>query len=813
MDTPLLISELRRSMARLDAAVGQIKEGLVLVNEAGEVLWSNASFNSLTGRPRLAILGHNLREILPPNSTGKPILTFEQCRGGITKTGTIISLLSQDPLHAVEVEWRPVTSEEPNPILFIFRDISDRLSRDELQQQLDQAEQSLDDEPAGRINRRHPPNRRKSRLTPLIATWAKIAKITSLPWAILASGLLITAAVGEQTRRFGAQEHLRIEGHLLENVESAIESRLAFKVSILSAMAGLFNASDQVDRDEFNAFYQTIIDNSPALKGSLAIGFAHWIPAAQLTRFESGIRAQGFPDFSVRPPGSRQDYSIIEFIAPFNWYNERTFGVDMYVDPIRREAMQRAAASGRAALSGKVRLTQETDEDLQRGALIYLPAYGQKGSRGPAGSKLLLGWTYAPLRIKDLVEHALDTIDNPDLEGTGVLVFDGSQPLDANLLFDNKNLVRENRLAHPSFSRINLAGRTWLVGVQLAPWLVGPSGITAAFWMNLLLGSGISAIATLLTRILVSKHLATREALAISEQASQEQALATTVFEESAQGIVISNPEGHIMRANSSFCQLSGYRISEVKGQRTNLLKSDRHDAAFYKAMWDTLLQKGFWEGEIWNQLRSGEVRRHQLSISTVRDEHLQVSHYVGMLQDVTTRHQAEERVRFAAEHDTLTGLANRSLLMEQLECQLSLAKRHHHLLALLFIDLDGFKPINDQFGHQVGDHVLQVIAERFGKELRREDLLCRVGGDEFVVLVPHAGSVDDLMTLATKLVTASRMPIRTSEHTVSLSASVGLAVYPDHGDHSDQLIAAADQAMYAAKRSKANGVVLFTRP
>jgi len=109
MDTPLLISELRRSMARLDAAVGQIKEGLVLVNEAGEVLWSNASFNSLTGRPRLAILGHNLREILPPNSTGKPILTFEQCRGGITKTGTIISLLSQDPLHAVEVEWRPVT--------------------------------------------------------------------------------------------------------------------------------------------------------------------------------------------------------------------------------------------------------------------------------------------------------------------------------------------------------------------------------------------------------------------------------------------------------------------------------------------------------------------------------------------------------------------------------------------------------------------------------------------------------------------------------------------------------------------------------
>lgn len=151
--------------------------------------------------------------------------------------------------------------------------------------------------------------------------------------------------------------------------------------------------------------------------------------------------------------------------------------------------------------------------------------------------------------------------------------------------------------------------------------------------------------------------------------------------------------------ANNAFTQLTGYRISEIKGQGANLLKSGRHDNAFYKRMWDEVLHKGFWEGDIWNLVLSGEIRCHHLNISTVRDESLEPQYYVGMLQ----------AVHFMAQHDILTGLANRSMLMEQLERHLALAKRHGRGEALLYLDLDGFKSVNDQFGHKVGELVLKM--------------------------------------------------------------------------------------------------------
>jgi diguanylate cyclase (GGDEF)-like protein/PAS domain S-box-containing protein len=412
-----------------------------------------------------------------------------------------------------------------------------------------------------------------------------------------------------------------------------------------------------------------------------------------------------------------------------------------------------------------------------------------------------------------VVNSAIAGIDSPDMAGTGVLVIDGDQ-LDTNrVLFDNRKLLRRNALRHPSYETIEVAGRTWLVGVQLAPRLVGPNGIDNAYWMNLLVGLGSSLVAALLTRILVSNHLATREALAISEAAAQERALANTVFEESGQGIVVSNPEGRILMANNAFTQLTGYRISEIKGQRTSLLKSGLHDNAFYQQMWDQLIHKGFWEGDIWNRVRSGEIRCHHLSISTVRDDDLEPQYYVGMLQDVTERQQAEQAVRFLAQHDTLTGLANRSMMMEQLERHLALAKRHGHGVALLYLDLDGFKPVNDRFGHNVGDRVLQLVAERFRKVIREGDLLCRQGGDEFVVVVPEAGNANELMGMAWKLVEASRAPYNDLDPSIRISASVGIARYPEHGNSCEQLLAAADNAMYAAKRAKISPVQLCDGP
>ena len=630
-----------------------------------------------------------------------------------------------------------------------------------------------------------------------------------LPFLVLVTGLVSTMAVTEQTRSFGKQEHLQVESTLLNNVIDALHSKLEINITMLGSVVGLFNASKEVSRLEFTTFYETVALNSGQLTGMQGVGFARWIPASALPAFEQRIRQEGFPEFQVRPPGARPAYSVTEFLEPFGWRNQRAFGFDMYSEPERRQAMDQAWKTGNASLSSKVQLVQETQEDLQRGVVIFMPIYTDQAQIPGATNLTLLGWAFSPLRMKDMVNSALTGVYNTDLAGSGVLVFDGTEPIARNVLYDNLNLMGSDGLSHPSYEKLKIAGRTWLVGVQLGPRLVGQNGIGSAFWITMLIGSTISMVAALISRILVSNHLTTRTALAVSEAASRELSLSSTVFEESSQGILVTNPQGRILMANNAFTQLTGYRISEIKGQGANLLKSGRHDNAFYKRMWDEVLHKGFWEGDIWNLVLSGEIRSHHLNISTVRDESLEPQYYVGMLQDVTERRQAEQAVHFMAQHDSLTGLANRSMLMEQLERHLALAKRHGRGVALLYLDLDGFKSVNDQFGHNVGDQVLQIVADRFRNVIREGDLLCRQGGDEFVVLVPEAGSTDQLLKMGWKLVEASRAPFLELDPAIVISASVGVARYPEHGNTSEELLAAADNSMYAAKRAKTNPVQL----
>lgn len=166
----------------------------------------------------------------------------------------------------------------------------------------------------------------------------------------------------------------------------------------------------------------------------------------------------------------------------------------------------------------------------------------------------------------DMTTSAIAGVDNPDMAGTGVVIFDGDRPLADHLLYDNLRLVRQGQLSHPSYERLPIGGRTWLVGVQTSPRLVSASGISSPFWFNLLIGGGLSVIAALVTRILVGYHLATREALQISEGVIRKRAIAGTVFEESGQGIIVCNPEGRILTANSAFCKLTGYRTCALRG-------------------------------------------------------------------------------------------------------------------------------------------------------------------------------------------------------------------------------------------------------
>jgi diguanylate cyclase (GGDEF)-like protein/PAS domain S-box-containing protein len=478
----------------------------------------------------------------------------------------------------------------------------------------------------------------------------------------------------------------------------------------------------------------------------------------------------------------------------------------MYSEATRREAMQLSAGTGEPALSGPVRLLQENKIRPQIGALLYQAVY-RTSSEGFNSSQdrfnQLRGWAYSPLRMEDLIQGALAKVDNPALQGTGVLIYDTSRNNAENLLFDNLKLANSPELSHPTWMEVSIANRNWVIGIQLDYRKLNPEGWSNTLLLQALLGMSLSVLAGVISQQLIRNHQSVRQALLREQEASRERALAGTVFDSSPVAIVVTDAQGVILKVNQAFCQLTGYSELEARGNTVNLLRSGRHDNNFYEQMWTAILSKGYWSGEIWNRHRNGQIIRHELSITAVLDEHQQPNSFVGLLRDVSERYEQQEQMRFMATHDQLTGLANRTLLIEELNRSLALAKRQGCGVGLLFIDLNRFKPVNDRYGHSTGDALLKAVAQRLTNTCRSSDTLCRQGGDEFVVLIPDAPSIEHLQTLARKLVGALEQPFQAGPELpqeITISASIGLARWPDHASDADALIEAADTAMYAAK-------------
>ena len=639
-----------------------------------------------------------------------------------------------------------------------------------------------------------------------------IAGERQLPLIVLLVGLAITAGFSEQKLRMNQQLHERIEAALMGDVAEAIAMKLQKAVNTINGVAGLFNASSLVSRREFSAYYNTLNHGGANLAGLQGIGFSAYVPAHRRQAMTALLQAEGYQDFTIHPTGNRAFTSTIIYLEPSDLRHQRTFGYDMYSEGPKRAAMDLAATNGVPIMSGKVRLIEELQFGTQTGTLIYAPVYRDNQIILPQQPQhyeaRLLGWVYMPIEIKALVEESLNNVHNPDLNGSAVLVYDGSRIGRDTLMFDNQRLHGTNRLSHPQYQTIEVAGRNWLIGIQLSRALIGKNGTNTALFLQALAGCLASAVAAISTRMLVQNHLATRSALDMAEKANNELALATVVFESSSQGIVITNEHGVLISTNQSFGLITGYAASEVLGRTMNLLKSGRHEPHFYSALWRDVIERGSWQGEIWNRLRNGEIRRHELSITTVRNKNLQTTNYVGMLQDVNIRHHAQEMIRHKALHDQLTGLPNRELLLQAADQALAEAELHpDRHVGILFLDLNGFKPINDIYGHAVGDQVLRLVAQRLRGAIRTNELLSRLGGDEFVVLVPNAASISDLYNYAGKLlqvVIASREDVM---QPIDLGVSIGIALSPDHGIIADQLLTAADYAMYRAKRSTLNRI------
>jgi diguanylate cyclase (GGDEF)-like protein/PAS domain S-box-containing protein len=286
--------------------------------------------------------------------------------------------------------------------------------------------------------------------------------------------------------------------------------------------------------------------------------------------------------------------------------------------------------------------------------------------------------------------------------------------------------------------------------------------------------------------------------------------LAASVFTSAKEGILITDAQGTIVDVNETFTHITGYSRAEALGNTPRLLNSGRQPAEFYAGMWQSLNQKGHWYGEVWNRRKNGAVYAEMLTISSVRDAQDNIQNYVALFSDITPLKEHQQQLEHIAHYDALTGLPNRVLLHDRLHQAIVQSQRHRLCLAVVFLDLDGFKAINDTHGHAAGDVLLVSLAQHMQAALREGDTLARIGGDEFVAILADLEHTHDCEPILTRLLQTASQPVRLGEAELSVTASMGVTLYPQDGVEVDLLMRQADQAMYAAKQAGKNRYHIF---
>ncbi|BAP41956.1 sensory box/GGDEF domain/EAL domain-containing protein [Pseudomonas sp. StFLB209] len=298
---------------------------------------------------------------------------------------------------------------------------------------------------------------------------------------------------------------------------------------------------------------------------------------------------------------------------------------------------------------------------------------------------------------------------------------------------------------------------------------------------------------------------------ALAHEPDNRLQLAATAFEHSTAAVMITDTHQRILAVNAAFSIITGYSEQQALNQTPRLLASGQHDSAFFAAMWHKLNAEGQWQGEICNRRQNGDTYPSWLSINTQRDADGTISHFIAVFADISDLKRSAARLDHQAHHDPLTGLPNRTLFENRLSSALQHSQDSASLGAVLFIDLDRFKPVNDTLGHAVGDLLLKSLAQRLKDNLRDIDTVARLGGDEFVVLLPGLLQASDAQSIASKLLTSLQTPLPAGEHQLVIGASIGISLFPDDGLDSATLLKNADAAMYRAKAKGRNCVERYS--
>jgi len=299
----------------------------------------------------------------------------------------------------------------------------------------------------------------------------------------------------------------------------------------------------------------------------------------------------------------------------------------------------------------------------------------------------------------------------------------------------------------------------------------------------------------------------------IREQRKNEESLrlSSKVFESSRDAIIISDAENSIISVNQAFTEITGYDKAEAIGKNPSMLQSGRHDPIFYQQLWSDLTTTGYWQGEIWNRRKNGEIFPEWISVSLVYDIHHEISHFIAIFSDITHLKDTEADIEFLANYDPLTKLPNRRLFVDRLDQSIKNAAREKTRLAVLFFDLDHFKDINDSLGHSTGDLMLIEVGNRINSCMRESDSVSRLSGDEFAAVINDIHDIGSVITVVQKIIDAIRLGFKIHEYELHVTISIGISVYPNDGDHYELLLKNADTAMYCSKHNGRDNFEFFS--
>ncbi|SFH72373.1 PAS domain S-box-containing protein/diguanylate cyclase (GGDEF) domain-containing protein [Collimonas sp. OK307] len=767
-------------------------------------------------------------------------------------------------------------------------------------------------------------------------SWPRPILLPLLPVFILVAALGVTWVVWDHEQQASRKELLSQFDISLRETVSRVELRMATYEQMLRGVQSLYVVTSEMDRDSFSN-YVSSLNLDANFAGIQSIGVGKWVPAMDKDTHVVAMRRIGPANYSVKPDGRRENYVPIIQREPDYGNNRARLGFDMWSDPERRLAMEKARDSGSPAVSGKLQLLVDIGTDSRPGFIMYLPIYnrGQPHDSVAERRAHLAGWVYATFRMSDVMASLYGVLP----PGLAFAIYDGVEPSAAALTYRSPE---EGGRGLPAVMSANeylvIAGHNWTLSMSAtddfrgrfrrnAELPIAVTGIGLSLLLALLswlLVTGRSRAmqlaATMTTELRESEEkfraiadcmvnwevwwgldgkprwinpsvkeytgytvaecmampdLATalihpddmprvapefRKALqglrgddlefrsvrkdgslfwlSISwapicdakgaftgfrtsgrditerKQAEAELRIAAVAFD-SREGMMITDAECRILRVNGAFTESTGYAAAEVVGQTPRMLQSGRHDAAFFREMWEAIRNSGGWQGEIWDRRKNGEVYPKWLTISAVTGDDGVVTHYIGTHHDITERKISEERIKELAFFDALTHLPNRTLLLDRLTQAITLSARNETCGALLFVDLDHFKTLNDTLGHDQGDRLLLQAAQRLAASVREVDTVARVGGDEFVVVLGSLSEHPQEAASQTEAVGEKILDVLSKVYQLEdieyrCTASIGATLFQGHQTSIDELLKQADLAMYKAKETGRNALRFF---